>query len=77
MVREIRLRLENWSIKKGLFTWNGKSNTESVGYEIIKKAAIPKTTRWCPLLRHFLPGNNIRPESKIIIIVIIIIIIVI
>ena len=29
-----------------------------------KKATIPKTTGWCPLLWHFLPGNNIRPESK-------------
>ena len=30
-----------------------------------KKAIIPKTTGWCPLLWHFfLPGNNIRPESE-------------
>ena len=29
-----------------------------------KKATIPKTTGWCPLLWHPLPGNNIRPESK-------------
>ena len=29
-----------------------------------KKAAIPKTTSWCPLLWHFLLGNNIRPKSK-------------
>ena len=45
-----------------------------------KKAAISKATGWCPLLWHFLPGNNIRPESKeisIIITVIIIIIIII
>ena len=35
-----------------------------------KKAIIPKTTGWCPLLWHFLPGNNIRPESKEIMIVI-------
>ena len=44
-----------------------------------KKSTIPKTTGWCPLSWHFLPGNNIRPESqeKIIMIIIIIIIIVI
>ena len=35
-----------------------------------KKAAISKATGWCPLLWHFLPGNNIRPESKEIMIVI-------
>ena len=29
-----------------------------------KKATIPKTAVWCPLLYHSLPGNNIRPESK-------------
>ena len=29
-----------------------------------KEAAIPKTTGWCPLLWHFLPGNKIRYESK-------------
>ena len=40
-----------------------------------KKATIPKTTGWCPLLWYFLPGNNIRPESKEIIIIMIIIII--
>ena len=40
-----------------------------------KKATIPKTTGWCPLLWHFLPGNNIRPESKEIMIIMIIIII--
>ena len=34
-----------------------------------KKTTIPKTTGWCPLLWHFLPGNNIRPESKEIIII--------
>ena len=35
-----------------------------------KKATILKTTGWCSLLWHFLPGNNIRPESKEIIIII-------
>ena len=40
-----------------------------------KKATIPKTTGWCPLLSYFLPGNNIRPESKEIMIIIVIIII--
>ena len=29
-----------------------------------KNPTIPKTTSWCPLLWHFLQGNNIRPESK-------------
>ena len=38
-----------------------------------KKAATPKATGWCPLLWHFLPGNNIRPEGKEIVIIIIII----
>ena len=37
-----------------------------------KKATIPKTTRWCPPLWHFLPGNNIRTERKEIIIMVII-----
>ena len=41
-----------------------------------KEATIPKTTGWCPLLRHFLPGNNIRPESKEIITIIITMIII-
>ena len=43
-----------------------------------KKAAMPKTNGWCPLfagVRYFLPGNNIRPESKEIMIIIVIIII--
>ena len=40
-----------------------------------KKAAISKTIGWCPLLWHFLPRNNIRPQSKEIVIIIIIIII--
>ena len=35
-----------------------------------KKATILKTTGWCSLLWDFLPGNNIRPESKEIIIII-------
>ena len=48
-----------------MFTWNVENNTESVGYEMKKKKAIiPKTTGWCPLLWHFLPGNNIRSESE-------------
>ena len=42
-----------------------------------KKTTIPKTTGWCPLLWHFLPGNNIRPERKEITIIIIVIIIII
>ena len=29
---------------------NGENNTESVGYEMKKKATIPKTTSWCLLL---------------------------
>ena len=29
-----------------------------------KKTTIPKTTGWCLLLWHYLPGSNIRPESK-------------
>ena len=40
-----------------------------------KKATMPKTTGWCPLLWDFLPGNKIRPESKEMVIIIIIIII--
>ena len=48
---------------------------KSVGYEMKKKATIPKTTVWCPLLWHFLPGNNIRPKSKEITIIKIIIMI--
>ena len=31
-----------------------------------KKATKPKTTGWCPLLWHFLPGNNIRESKEII-----------
>ena len=42
-----------------------------------KKATMPKTTGWCPLLWDFLPGNKIRPESKEMVIIIIIIIIII
>ena len=42
-----------------------------------KKATISKAAGWCPLLWHFLPGNNIRPESKEIAIIIILIIIII
>ena len=42
-----------------------------------KKATISKATGWCPLLWHFLPGNNITPESKEIAIIIIIIMIII
>ena len=38
-----------------------------------KKATMPKTTGWCPLLWDFLPGNKIRPESKEMVIIIIII----
>ena len=38
-----------------------------------KKDTIPKASGWCRLLWHFLPGNNIRPESKEIKIIIIII----
>ena len=37
MDREIRLGFDDLSITKALFTWNGENNTESVGYEIIKK----------------------------------------
>ena len=29
-----------------------------------KKDTIPKASGWCRLLWDFLPGNNIRPESK-------------
>ena len=42
-----------------------------------KEITIPKTTGWSPLLWHFLPGNNIRPESKAIMIIITIIIVII
>ena len=78
--REIRLGLDDWSITESLFTCNSENNTKSVGYEMktIKKwcykkkdSTIHKTTGWCPLLWHFLPGNNIRPESKEIMIIII------
>ena len=37
MDTEIGLELDDWSIKKALFTWNGENNTKSVGYEIRKK----------------------------------------
>ena len=30
-----------------------------------RKTTMLKTTGCCPLLRHILPGNNIRPESEI------------
>ena len=83
MDREIRRGLDDWSITEALLTWNGKINTKSVGYKMKKKkkkkkAAMPKTNGWCPLfagVRYFLPGNNIRPESKEIMIIIVIIII--
>ena len=42
-----------------------------------KEATIPETTGRYPLLWHFLPANNIRPESKEIIIITITIIIII
>ena len=77
MDRESRLGLDECSITKVVFTWNGENNTKSVGYEMKKKTTIPKTTGWCPLLWHFLPGNNIRPERKEITIIIVITIIII
>ena len=42
-----------------------------------KEAIIPKTSGWCLLLWHSLPGNNIRLESEEIIIIIMTIIIII
>ena len=42
-----------------------------------KEAIIPKTSGWCLLLWHSLPGNNIRLESEEIIIIIIMTIIII
>ena len=80
MDREIRLELHDWSIAEALSTWNGENNTKSVGYEMKKmkknekKASIPTTSSWCPLLWHVLPGNNIGPENKETIILIVIII---
>ena len=56
-----------------MFTWNDENNTKSVGYEKKNKTkqkneekedTIPKASGWCRLLLDFLPGNNIRPESK-------------
>ena len=66
MYREIILGLDNWSITEALLTWNGENNRESVGYQMKKK--LLKYLRqlvgvcYCGI---FLPGNNIRPESKI------------
>ena len=83
MDREIRLELHDWSITEALSTWNGENNTKSVGYEMKKmkknekKASIPTTSSWRPLLWHVLPGNNIGPENKEIIIIIILIVIII
>ena len=86
MDRKIWFGLDDWSITEALFTWNGENNTKSIGYEMTKnkknekkqkEATIPETTGRCPLLWHFLPANNIRPESKEIIIITITIIIII
>ena len=41
-----------------------------------KKATTSKTTGWCLLLWHILPGNNTRSESKINKLIIIVIIII-
>ena len=51
----------NPNLKKALFTWNSENNMESIGYEIKKKKA---ATTKVGVLWHFLPGNNIRPNSK-------------
>ena len=82
MDREIRLELHDWSITEALSTWNGENNAKSVGYEMKKmkknekKASIPTTSSWCPLLWHVLPENNIGPENKETIIIILIVIII-
>ena len=77
MDREIRLGIDDWRITEDLFTWNKENNMESVRYEMRKKkAAASKTTGWCLLLWHILPGNNIRSESKINKLIIIVIIII-
>ena len=57
---EIGLGLDNRSIT-ALFTWNSKW----IWYEK-KEPTIPKPkkTGWCSLLWHFLPVNNVGPESK-------------
>ena len=51
---------------------------ESVGYEMKKKATIPKTTGWCLLLWHFYQEitSDLRVKEIIIIIITIIIIII-
>ena len=69
---EIRLRLDNWNITDKPCLLGTARIIQKVKVLDLKwkKAAIPKTTGWCPLLWHFLPGNNIRPESKEIMIVI-------
>ena len=60
VLRTVTKQFEKWIEKldldltvEALFTWNGKNNVGSVGYELKKKATIPKTTGWCLLLCHF------------------------
>ena len=43
---------------------NGENNTESVGYETKKKSHNSKDNWLVSAIVAFLPGNNIRPESK-------------
>ena len=43
---------------------NGENNMESVGYEMKKKSHNTKDNQLVSAIVAFLPGNNIRPESK-------------
>ena len=45
-------------------TWNGENNTESVRYEMKKKLQYLRELLGVHCCGIFLPGNNIRPESK-------------
>ena len=54
MDRENRPGFDDLSIAETFFTRNGNNIMESVGYEMKRKATIPNTTCWCPLLWHFL-----------------------
>ena len=54
MDRENRPGFDYLSIAETFFTRNGNNIMESVGYEMKRKATIPNTTCWCPLLWHFL-----------------------
>ena len=71
VLRTVTKQFEKWIEKldldltvEALFTWNGKNNVGSVGYELKKKLQYLRQLVGVCYCVIFLPGNNIRPESK-------------